>query len=87
MYKRQAHAFRLSDGEPLWRTDTVREYATVNGVSAHGGSIDNAGVQVADDMLFMQSGYSLFSQMPGNVLLAFRLPGPAPAEPAKAVVN
>ena len=82
-----AQAFRLSDGEPLWRTDTVREYATVNGVSAHGGSIDNAGVQVADDMLFMQSGYSLFSQMPGNVLLAFRLPGPAPAEPGKAVVN
>ena len=74
-----AFAFGLADGKPLWRYDSVREYDTVNGVSAHGGSIDNAGIQVADDMLFLQSGYSLFNQMPGNVLLAFRLPSPVAA--------
>ncbi len=69
-----AYAFSLADGAVLWRYDTVREYESVNGVDAHGGALDNAGIQVAGDMLFVQSGYALFGQMPGNVLLAFRLP-------------
>ena len=67
------HAFRASDGLLLWEYDTVREYQAVNGVSTHGGAIDNAGVALADDMLFVQSGYGMFGQMPGNALLAFRL--------------
>ena len=69
-----AYAFSLADGAILWSYDTVRPFDTVNGVDAHGGAIDNPGIQVADDMLFVQSGYALFGQMPGNVLLAFRLP-------------
>ena len=69
-----AHAFSLANGAVLWAHDTVRAYDTVNGVDAHGGAIDNPGIQVAGDMLFVQSGYALFGQMPGNVLLAFRLP-------------
>ncbi|MFU8815422.1 MAG: PQQ-binding-like beta-propeller repeat protein [Pseudomonadales bacterium] len=71
------HAFRATDGLLLWEYDTVREYQAVNGVSTHGGAIDNAGVALADDMLFVQSGYGMFGQMPGNALLAFRL---APVE-------
>ena len=69
-----AYAFSLADGRILWSYDTVRPFDTVNGVDAHGGAIDNPGMQVAGDMLFVQSGYALFGQMPGNVLLAFRLP-------------
>ena len=69
-----AYAFSLDDGAVLWSYDTVRPFETVNGVDAHGGAIDNPGIQVAGDMLFVQSGYALFGQMPGNVLLAFRLP-------------
>ncbi|MDE0349464.1 MAG: PQQ-binding-like beta-propeller repeat protein [Gammaproteobacteria bacterium] len=69
-----AYAFSLDDGAILWSYDTVRPYETVNGVDAHGGAIDNPGIQVAGDMVFVQSGYALFGQMPGNVLLAFRLP-------------
>lgn len=69
-----AYAFSLADGAVLWSYDTVRPYETVNGVDAHGGAIDNPGIQVAGDMVFVQSGYALFGQMPGNVLLAFRLP-------------
>ena len=69
-----AYAFSLADGAVLWSYDTVRPYETVNGVDAHGGAIDNPGIQVAVDMVFVQSGYALFGQMPGNVLLAFRLP-------------
>ena len=69
-----AYAFSLADGAILWSYDTVRPFETVNGVDAHGGAIDNPGIQIAGDMLFVQSGYALFGQMPGNVLLAFRLP-------------
>ena len=66
-------AFDLSDGTVLWEYDTVQQFDTVNGVEAHGGAIDSAGAQVVDDMLFVQSGYGMFGQMPGNVLLAYRL--------------
>ena len=39
------------------------------------GGIYTQGIQVAGDMVFVQSDYAMFGQMPGNVLLAFRLPG------------
>jgi polyvinyl alcohol dehydrogenase (cytochrome) len=66
-------AFAADDGKLLWDFPTAREFAAVNGIPTHGGAIDNAGVQLADDMLFVQSGYGMFGQMPGNALLAFRL--------------
>ncbi len=66
-------AFDAEDGSSLWTFDTKRAFDTVNGVAAHGGAIDNAGVQLAGDMLFVQSGYSLFGQMPGNAFIAFKL--------------
>jgi polyvinyl alcohol dehydrogenase (cytochrome) len=62
-------AYSTRDGRVLWDYDTVREYTTVNGVTAKGGSIGNGGVAVVDGMLFTNSGYS--NVMPGNVLLAF----------------
>jgi polyvinyl alcohol dehydrogenase (cytochrome) len=66
-------AFSRHDGEVIWQTDTYRPFATVNGVPAHGGSIDVAGAQAVDDMLYVQSGYAQFGQLPGNALLAYRL--------------
>ena len=69
----KVNAFNAVSGELLWVFDTKREFESVNGIAAHGGAIDNAGVQLAEDMLFVQSGYSLFGQMPGNAFIAFRL--------------
>ena len=69
-------AFDLSDGTILWEDNTVQPYNTVNGIEAHGGAIDSPGAQIIDDMLFVQSGYGMFGQMPGNVLLAYRLQSP-----------
>lgn len=66
-------AFAAADGRRLWQYETVRPFKTVNGVEAHGGSIDVAGVQAVGRMIYVQSGYSLFAQLPGNVLLAFEL--------------
>jgi outer membrane protein assembly factor BamB len=36
-------AFSAEDGNVLWDFDTVRDYSAVNGVPAHGGSLDGAG--------------------------------------------
>lgn len=64
-------AFDTSDGGLVWDADTVREYDAVNGVKGRGGSLDGPGAVVAGGMLFVNSGYSRFDGMPGNVLLAF----------------
>ena len=64
-------AFAAEDGSIIWDFDTARAFATVNGVTAKGGSMDGPGPVIAAGMLFVNSGYSRFGGMPGNVLLAF----------------
>lgn len=63
--------YNAEDGKVVWDFDTAREFQTVNAVKAKGGSIDGPGVVVANGMVFVNSGYSRFGGMPGNVLLAF----------------
>lgn len=64
-------AYRSSDGKLLWEYDTMKEFKTVNGITATGGSLDGAGPVAIDGMLFVNSGYGLHGEAPGNVLLAF----------------
>lgn len=64
-------AFATEDGEVVWDFDTAKEYATVNGIQAKGGSLDGAGPVVVGGMVFVNSGYPRNGGMPGNVLLAF----------------
>jgi len=64
--------FDAGTGELLFVYDTVREYAGSNGVAGQGGAIDNAAVVAANGLLLVSSGYGMFGQPPGNVLLAFR---------------
>jgi len=64
-------AFATEDGEVLWDFDTAKDYATVNGIQAKGGSLDGAGPVVVGGMIFVNSGYPRNGGMPGNVLLAF----------------
>jgi polyvinyl alcohol dehydrogenase (cytochrome) len=64
-------AYSAADGRVIWDYDTVRDFKTVNGVPGRGGAINGPGVTVAGGMLFANSGYAFFGQMPGNVLLAF----------------
>jgi len=67
-------AYATRDGRVLWDVDTAREFATVNGVPANGGSMSNGGPAVVGGMLFVNSGYSHHGGiLPGNVLLAFAL--------------
>jgi polyvinyl alcohol dehydrogenase (cytochrome) len=67
-------ALAADTGRVLWEYDTVRDFPTVNGVAAKGGSLSVAGPTVAAGMLFAGSGYvGVRNGMPGNVLLAFSL--------------
>ena len=68
-------AYSTATGKVIWDTDTDREFPTVNGTAAHGGSLDAAGPAVVNGMVFVNSGYGVFGGMPGNVLLAFSASG------------
>ena len=63
--------YASGDGRLLWSFDTLRDFATVNGVKARGGSIDSAGPVVAGGHVIFNSGYDKFGQIGGNVLLVF----------------
>jgi polyvinyl alcohol dehydrogenase (cytochrome) len=64
-------AYSTATGEVVWDMDTAREYDTVNGQKARGGSLDAAGAVIVGGMLYVNSGYGQWGGMPGNVLLAF----------------
>lgn len=64
-------AHSTMDGTVVWEFDTTEVLESSNGVPARGGAIDGPGPVVADGMLFVNSGYGTFNQMPGNLLLAF----------------
>jgi polyvinyl alcohol dehydrogenase (cytochrome) len=66
-------AYSTETGKVLWDTDTAREFTTVNGAAAHGGSLDAAGPAVVNGTLFVNSGYGQWGGMAGNVLLAFSI--------------
>jgi polyvinyl alcohol dehydrogenase (cytochrome) len=69
-------AYATDDARLLWEFDTARDYATVNGVSGHGGAIDGPGPVIVDGMLYVNSGYAQWSGIAGNVLLAFEVSHP-----------
>lgn len=64
-------AYETGGGKIIWDYDTLQDYETINGVKAHGGSLNAAGPTVAGGMLYVNSGYGALGGMPGNVLLAF----------------
>jgi polyvinyl alcohol dehydrogenase (cytochrome) len=67
-------AFSTADGKVIWQYDTAKEFSTVNGVRANGGTMNGSGAVVAGGMLFVPSGYAdLGRGAQGNVLLAFGL--------------
>lgn len=66
-------AYDNTNGNILWDFDTRQEYQTVNGIAGKGGAIDGPPPVVADGMLYVNSGYGMFGQWPGNVLLAFEV--------------
>ncbi len=67
-------ALSSTDGKILWQFDMLRNFDTMNKVTANGGSMGAAGPTVAGGMVFVGSGYpGVQSGRNGNVLLAFGL--------------
>ena len=59
-------------GKVIWTFNAVRDFDTINGVPAKGGSFGSAGPAIAGGMVFVTSGYpGTLRGTPGNVLLAF----------------
>jgi polyvinyl alcohol dehydrogenase (cytochrome) len=68
-------AYSTADGSVIWDLDTLHDFDTVNGVAAHGGSLNATGPTIAGGMMFVNSGYSQLGGMGGNVLLALTVDG------------
>jgi polyvinyl alcohol dehydrogenase (cytochrome) len=66
-------AYSTATGAVLWEFDSNRDFRSVNGVPAKGGSMIGPGPVVAGGMVYVNSGYGAFGGRPGNVLLAFGL--------------
>ena len=64
-------AHSTKDGSIVWSFDTNRDFKTINGVRAKGGSMNGPAPVAAGGMLYVSSGYGTFGLRPGNVLLAF----------------
>lgn len=60
-------------GTALRIIETNRPYRASNGIDGHGGAIDVGGAIVEGNQLFVLSGYGMFGQMPGNMLLVYGL--------------
>lgn len=68
-------AYDIASGAVLWQAETAQPFEASNGISGHGGAVDVSGQVMADGWLYVQSGYSMFGQLPGNMLLAFKVAG------------
>jgi len=64
--------FDAKTGDVLFKYDTATNFDSLNGIPGKGGAIDNASIVAANGTLFVASGYGMFGQPPGNVLLAFK---------------
>jgi polyvinyl alcohol dehydrogenase (cytochrome) len=64
-------AYSSETGEVVWDFDAVREFDTVNGQKAHGGSMDGGGAAISGGIVYVNAGYDQWGEMPGNALLAF----------------
>lgn len=71
-------AYDSATGKVTWEFDTMREFMTINGDIAKGGSIESDGPVISGGKLFINSGYLYGSRVGGNVLLVFK-PSPPPA--------
>lgn len=68
------HVLDPTDGSLVWDFNTKQSYQADNGVDGYGGSIEADGPVIAQQRLFVTSGYDKWGEAPGNVLLVFSLP-------------
>ena len=68
-------AYDSATGKVVWEFDAWREFETLSGEPARGGSFSGAsGPMIVDGMVYASCGYGIYFHMAGNVLLAFGTP-------------
>lgn len=65
--------YAARSGKILWDFETAATFKTSDGIEGKGGSLDGPAPVIAHGMLFVNSGYGMFGQKEGNVLLAFEV--------------
>ncbi len=68
-------AYDSMTGAIIWDFNTAREFNTLSGEIARGGSIESDGPLIARGHVLINSGYLFGGRMGGNVLLAFTVDG------------
>ncbi|WP_295528770.1 PQQ-binding-like beta-propeller repeat protein [Novosphingobium sp. Chol11] len=64
-------AYDSQTGKVLWQNDTTKPVPSIDGRTAKGGSMSGSGPAVWKGMVFVNSGYGMYSHMAGNALLAY----------------
>jgi polyvinyl alcohol dehydrogenase (cytochrome) len=68
-------AYDSSTGAIIWDFNTAREFKSLSGEMARGGSIESDGPVIVRGKVLVNSGYLFGGRMAGNVLLAFSVDG------------
>lgn len=68
------HILDSYNGDLLWEFNSKRTFNADNGGEGFGGSIEADGPVIAQERVFVTSGYDKWGEAPGNVLLVFSLP-------------
>lgn len=68
-------AYDSLSGAIIWDFNTAREFETLSGEIARGGSIESDGPVIANGHVLVNSGYLYGSRMAGNLLLVFSVDG------------
>jgi polyvinyl alcohol dehydrogenase (cytochrome) len=68
-------AYSTINGKVVWDYETAKEFLTINGIKASGGSLDQGGATIVNGVVYVNSGYAQRHSQPGNVLLAFSVDG------------
>ena len=61
------------NGNILWSYNTLRDFESISGSPAYGGSFSGSGPSIRNGYMAINSGYGIYNHMPGNVLLLFSL--------------
>lgn len=64
-------AYDSQTGKILWQYDTTKPVTAIDGRTTSGGSMSGPGAAVWKGKVIVNSGYGMYSHMPGNALLVF----------------
>ncbi len=62
-----------NDGDVLWSFNSLKDFESISGTPAYGGSFSGSGPSIRNGYMAINSGYGIYNHMPGNALLLFSI--------------